>query len=217
MPSPRTYGQKCRIAQSLDLIGERWTLLIVRDLLLGPKRFGDLEASLKGIGTNLLTARLKELESRGIVERRELGGGLKRKAYALTPLGEGLENVLREMMRWSVRLPEHELPVADFYQPEWDLVALKLLYRSSPGPPLEGCIRLIVDDIALAIKVDAAGLSFPGHDESQPDATLSADRSAVLDLVFGRVSAERLHAKKALVIEGDTRFALRWADRFDGG
>jgi len=97
----RTYNQGCMLAHALDNIGERWTLLIVRDLLLGPRGFVELQSSLKGVGGSLLSKRLKELEELGIVTAENPDA--KRSQYRLTELGEHLRPSVRAMMRWSVR------------------------------------------------------------------------------------------------------------------
>lgn len=97
----RTYKQGCMLAYALDNLGERWTLLIVRDLLLGPRGFVDLQTSLAGIGGSLLSKRLKELEEIGIITSEGVDG--KRSQYRLTDLGEHLRPTVRAMMRWSVR------------------------------------------------------------------------------------------------------------------
>ena len=97
----RSYGQFCGVAHALDLVGERWALLVVRELVLGPKRFTDLAAGLPGIGTNILTARLRELEQTGVVERRVLPPPAGSTVYELTPYGRELEPVLLALGRWA--------------------------------------------------------------------------------------------------------------------
>ena len=94
----RTYNQDCVLAYSFDLLGERWTFLIIRELFLGPRRFGDLHAALPGIGTNLLSKRLKELEEGGLIA--STGDG--RNQYRLTDSGEGLRPTLRSLMFWAI-------------------------------------------------------------------------------------------------------------------
>jgi DNA-binding HxlR family transcriptional regulator len=101
--SRRTYHQHCGLARALDVVGERWTLLIVRDLLLGPRRYGDLLASLRGITTNLLAKRLRELEAASLVEKRELPPPARTTVYALTDEGRALEPAVMELARWGGR------------------------------------------------------------------------------------------------------------------
>lgn len=99
----RTYGQYCGVARALEMVGERWALLIVRDLLVGPKRFTDLLNGLSGIPTNILTARLKEMEEAGVVRRRLLAGRASLVVYELTEYGKRLEDVVLAMGRWGAQ------------------------------------------------------------------------------------------------------------------
>ena len=99
----KSYDQYCPIAHALGAVGERWTLLVVRDLMSGPKRYTDLAASLPRIGTNILAARLKELEERGLVEKRKLPPPAASTVYELTPYGQDLRPVLHELARWGAR------------------------------------------------------------------------------------------------------------------
>jgi DNA-binding HxlR family transcriptional regulator len=99
----RHYEQYCPMAHALDLIGERWSLLVVRELMEGPKRYTDLAAHLPGIGTNILASRLRDLEAEGIVEKRTLPPPAASRVYQLTPYGEDLRPVLRELALWGAR------------------------------------------------------------------------------------------------------------------
>jgi DNA-binding HxlR family transcriptional regulator len=100
---PKSYDQYCPIAEALDAVGERWTLLIARELLTGPQRFTDLRGGLPGIPPNLLSSRLRELEESGLVARRELPPPAARTVYELTEEGRGLEPTLRALARWGIR------------------------------------------------------------------------------------------------------------------
>jgi DNA-binding HxlR family transcriptional regulator len=97
----KTYSQYCPVARALDLVGERWSLLIVRELLHGPRRYTDLGEALPGIGTNILAARLRELESGGVVAKRRLPPPTPATVYELTPSGRRLHRVLHELARWG--------------------------------------------------------------------------------------------------------------------
>ena len=100
----RTYGQRCGLALSLDLLGERWTLLILRELSRGPKRFGDLLEGLDGIGTNLLSARLKALKAAGAIEQVDLPPPASVSAYGLTARGFELQPILEDLAMWGLEL-----------------------------------------------------------------------------------------------------------------
>lgn len=135
----RTYNQECVLAYAFDLLGERWTFLIVRELFLGPRRFGDLHAALPGIGTNLLSKRLKELEEAGIIA----AAGEQRSSYRLTDTGEELRPTVRALMLWSIKY---------------------FMARPEPSPPRE-CIfsnDLQPDSVALAIEMFANECAMKG-------------------------------------------------------
>src|SRR6202012_4603508 len=106
----RTYGDSCGIARALDIVGERWALLVVRELLLGPKRFTDLRAGLPRVGPDMLAARLRELEDAGVVARGELPPPAASKIYELTEWGAELAPVLLALGRWGSRAPLGEQP-----------------------------------------------------------------------------------------------------------
>src|SRR5438270_761546 len=109
-PSRRTYGDSCGIARALDTVGERWALLIARELLLGPKRFTDLRAGLPRVGPDMLAARLRELEDAGVVRRATLPAPAASRVYELTHWGAELAPVLLALGRWGSRAPLPQLP-----------------------------------------------------------------------------------------------------------
>lgn len=147
----RSYKQNCALAQTSDLIGERWSLLLVRDLLVGPRRFNDLQTSLKGIGTNLLATRLKDLEAAGIIERRARGAGGH--VYALTESGKALEPALLALIRWGLAYgPDNQKGF--HHQDDWDLVALKALFQARRARDLSVCVQFRTDEFAGWMSVD---------------------------------------------------------------
>jgi DNA-binding HxlR family transcriptional regulator len=125
----KRYDQYCPIAHALGLVGERWSLLIVRELLQGPKRYTDLAASLPGIGTNILAARLKELESCGLVEKRRLDPPAASQVYELTPSGNELKSVMRALALWGLRSIEPPTEEDDL-APGWLDGALDTVFAS---------------------------------------------------------------------------------------
>ena len=146
----RSYRQNCALALTADLIGERWSMLLIRDLLVGPKRYKELSQSLQGMGTNLLASRLKELESAGIVERqdRERGGH----AYALTDSGHALEPAILALVRWGLTyLPDR---IEGYYhQDDWDLVALKAAFQPQLSEGLAICTQFVSDGVAAWVDI----------------------------------------------------------------
>src|SRR3989454_7365748 len=125
----RTYKQFCPLARSLDILGERWTLLIVRNLLVGPQRYKDLLDGLPGIGTNLLAARLKDLEKEGIIQRRKLPPPAGSTVYEFTELGRGLEQPLLDLARWGMWTLRRPAENAGF-RPTWGALAMKMMFSS---------------------------------------------------------------------------------------
>ncbi len=160
----RSYGQHCGLAVALDVLGERWALLIVRDLLPGPRRFGELFDGLPGISTDLLTARLRSLEEIGAIERRDLG---RARAYALTEDGEALRPVVETLASWGSRLlpdpggAEHRL------DHRWALASMTAGYRGGLADGDYG-IEVGGDALTIVIADDRARLvAGPAGDEPQ--------------------------------------------------
>lgn len=146
----RTYNQGCMLAYALDNLGERWTLLIVRDLLLGPRGFVDLQTSLIGIGGSLLSKRLKELEEFQLVTAESPDG--KRSQYRLTELGEQLRPAIRAMMRWSVRFMKEtadnstrEKINVEVMKPDSVALGVELYADYQCDPDLSYVAHLVVD------------------------------------------------------------------------
>ena len=147
----RSYKQNCALAQASDVIGERWSLLLVRDLLVGPKRFGELQQSLRGIGTNLLSSRLRELEAAGIIKR--LDGREFRHHYGLTEAGKALEMAVLSLVRWGLAYgPENQNGY--HHQDDWDLLALKALFQAKRAGDLSVCVQFKTDEFAGWIAIE---------------------------------------------------------------
>ena len=124
----RSYQQFCGVAKALDVVGERWTLLLVRNLLLGPQRYGELLAGLPGITTNLLAKRLKDMEEAGLIERIRAGGDSAAREYRLTSQGRALEPVIHALGAWGWQRMTQPAP-DERRSLEWLLVALRRRYR----------------------------------------------------------------------------------------
>ena len=141
----RTYGHACEIARALDVIGERWTLLLVRELFTGTRTYGQLSRALPGIGTNLLADRLKQLEADGLVEKIPLPGSPGRSTYELTGLGLKLEPALVELVRFGSNLGTTDSQ-REFYRPTWALLASKAAFRHEIAAGLTEQYEFRVDD-----------------------------------------------------------------------
>lgn len=170
MAERKAYGQFCGLARSLDRIGDRWTLLIVRELLLGDRTFRDLQTALDGISPSLLTQRLTELADDGLVVRNEAPRRSKSVEYGLTDAGRALETVVIELIRWGSRWMLQG-PGDDRADPRWAPLALRALLEGRPSR--RGRIHLDVDGVEVTIAGSARGRRVtPGH-EGSPDATVA--------------------------------------------
>jgi DNA-binding HxlR family transcriptional regulator len=143
----REYGQECSLACALDSVGERWSLLIVRELSLGPLRFSDLARDVGGAPTDVLTKRLRDLEGDGIVARRELPAPAATVVYELTELGRGLERPMIELARWGMELQKAEDVVS--LAPSSLPNALRVVLRPSPGASFDLGLRSGGESFAL--------------------------------------------------------------------
>ena len=174
----KRYDQYCAIAHALELVGERWSLLIVRELLTGPKRYTDLSGSLPRIGTNVLAARLKDLEAGGILTKRRLPPPTPVQVYELTPYGESLRPVMRELALWGIRslgAPEDD----DEFAPGWLQGALDTVF--APMAP-DGSFEFRIGDEVAAL-VDGAARA--GGVE-QADVVVESDRKSFYYLFVER-------------------------------
>src|SRR5215213_17225 len=145
-PEPRTkrhYEDACATAHALDLVGERWALLVMRELMLGPKRFGDLRESLPGISANVLTQRLEGLEAAGVLVRRKLPPPASVQVYELTPWGYESAPIFQALGRWAVRSPRHD-PMRPF-SPVSLMLSLRTMMSAEAAGDLKARIQLILD------------------------------------------------------------------------
>ncbi|MFE4499833.1 winged helix-turn-helix transcriptional regulator [Rhodococcus sp. NPDC056743] len=184
----RSYGQYCGLARALDVVGNRWSLLIVRELLIGPARYGKLQAGLPGISTNLLAERLRELEQSGVV-RRQLDTDSNGIAYSLTPWGMELRDAVAALVNWSTPLMVAG-PRGDSFQPHWLVVALEsLMDGKRTAEP--ATIGFEVDGMTLTVRVDETGPHVALEVDGQPETVLRAEPMVVLGLASGMLTAEQ--------------------------
>jgi DNA-binding HxlR family transcriptional regulator len=171
MPTTRNYRDACPIARALDVIGERWALLVVRELLLGAQRFSDLRRALPGASTNMLTDRLRELEVHGIVQRRTLPPPAASAVYELTERGCELEPILDALGAWGSGEPrsEHSSLTATSV-----LIFLRASARAHPNPPTH-TFRVQLDNRVWTISTPDGKLEIESRDTATPDASLHAD------------------------------------------
>lgn len=199
----RTYAQRCALATALDIIGERWSLLIIRELLVGPRRYSDLLAGLRGIGTNLLASRLKELESAGIVAREVLPPPAASRVYGLTASGKGLAPAIHELIRWGSLLPAIGSPDAHS-RPEWDILALRSLLETRDNHEIGGRFQFYVDEISYYIDLES---TVPGVELGKigdPDVTIITSREILLRL-RDNIALSTAVEEKIVEVQGNIR------------
>jgi DNA-binding HxlR family transcriptional regulator len=188
----RTYRQMCPVARALDVVGERWTLLVVRELLLGPKRFKELMASLPAMGTNRLSDRLKTLAAQGIVERRTLPAAADVAVYELTALGEGLRPIVLGLAAWGAQLAPDER--VDPGSARAELIALSLaaqpLGEASAG--LHESYEFHVGDEHFHIAIDdGEAVARSGASAREPAVVVSCALSTFVRMGWGGLSPTR--------------------------
>lgn len=209
---PRRYNDACGAAHALDLVGERWALLVMRELMLGPKRFSDLKADLAGISANVLTQRLEGLEAAGIVLRRKLPPPAAAQVYELTPWGYEAEPIFQVLGRWAARSPSHDprLPLS--------AASLMLSFRTmfdperAQGVALSAGLELGAE--RFVVRIAEARISAERGETGGADFLLEGEPPAVAAAVYAGVSLEALEGQGALRIAGDRALAKRFVTLF---
>jgi DNA-binding HxlR family transcriptional regulator len=199
MVMSRDYGQYCGLARALDVVGDRWNLLIVRELLIRPARYGELREGLSGIATNLLTDRLRDLETAGVVARR-LSDDSSAITYALTPWGEQLREPINGLIRWSTPLMIRG-PEGDEFRADGLLVALPALFAGRIPVDQSVTVGLAADGVMVQLRATESGIDVGRPDGRELDAVLTAEGALVLGLSAGVLSLDDV---RALVdVDGD--------------
>jgi DNA-binding HxlR family transcriptional regulator len=206
MAGNRSYGEQCGVARSLDVIGERWALLIVRELLLGPKRFNDLLAGLPGASPNVISQRLRELAGHGVIRQRDLPPPARVRLYELTDWGCELEPVILHLGRWGDRAP---LP--DGAQAGLDSLLLAIQAAADPLR-VSGRYELRIDDSTFTVDGSSGSVRIRRGTADQPDATVTTDSGTFRAVIFGqRPIADAVQAG-GLRLEGDPDATSRLTD-----
>lgn len=172
MPTTRSYGDACAIARALDVVGERWALLVVRELLLGPQRFSDLRLALPNASSNLVADRLRELERRGVIGRRKLPPPAGSSVYELTAWGRELESIVLALGDWGVRVPLPATPTT--LSATSVLLFLRGSARPDPKAPPTVC-RLDLHNRVWTIRTEDGHVQVLAGEPDEPDASLRTD------------------------------------------
>jgi DNA-binding HxlR family transcriptional regulator len=191
----RTYGQYCAVAKALDLIGDRWTLLVVRELLVrGRCRYTDLRNGLPGIATNLLADRLRDLEQAGVVSREEAPPPVATTLFSLTSRGEELAPILRELLRWGMPLMQQGPGPEDVFRAQWMAwpAEMSLTDREPDAPPVT--IQVLADGELAFLETSGGSVHVSLGRADHPDAVLRGPVHAVLGLFTGQIDLDRAAA-----------------------
>ena len=193
----RSYGDQCGVARSLDVIGERWALLIVRELLLGPKRFNDLLAGLDGASPNVISQRLRELTGSGVIRQRDLGPPARVRVYELTDWGRELEPVVLHLGQWGTHAP---LPEGA----RWGLDSLLLALQATADPAVvNGRYELRVGAEVFTVDGTSGSVRLRRGTADRPDAALTTDADALHAVALGKRSLAETAESGALRLDGD--------------
>ena len=210
----RPYIQYCPVAHSLELVGERWSLLIVRDLLKGPKRYSDLLAGLPGLGTNILAARLKELEEGGVIRKGKLPPPANVNVYELTEYGADLEEVIQALGRWGFR--SLGPPPADCPMPEgWLVQGSRTLFDPKLAGDLEERYEVRCGDEIATIRIAGGTLEADPGGSTDVDAVIELDPGTLFALASGEMEPKDAIAHGAARVQGDPDALGRFISVFD--
>ena len=207
MQPKRTYDDPCGVARALDVVGERWALLVVRELLLGPKRFGALSSGLPGMSQNVLSQRLRELQDAGIVRRRTLGPPASSHGYELTERGRELEPVLLALARWGSRVavsPAAELSVDAL------MLALQTTFDPRSAGSLRARLELRIGDDCFCAEIGSGRFAVSRGNAGQADAIVTTGAATLRALVFGDGTIADAVGGGDLRIDGDRRVVARF-------
>jgi len=212
MSPKRTYDDGCAAAHALDLVGERWALLVVRELMLGPKRFSDLETNLPSVSPNVLSQRLKDLEEIGVLRRYKLLPPAASWVYELTPWGLELEPILQSLGRWGARSPwrSPDAPISLATL----VMAMRTMFYSPAAKGLVATYELRIGEDRFRAEVKEGQLEVVRGSAIEPDATLEADVPTLGGIAFGGQSLAQAVKAGKLGIHGNKKLAERFFGLF---
>jgi DNA-binding HxlR family transcriptional regulator/putative sterol carrier protein len=212
MATKRSYGEACRFAYALDLVGERWALLVVRELLLGPKRFTDLRGGLPHASPNILSERLRELEQAGVVHRRKLPPPAASQVYELTDWGKELEPVVTQLGAWGARAavpPEHQEIGASSI-----VLALRSLFDAEAANGLAATYELRLGEETFHVDIADGKLELSRGEAEAPDVTIETDPGTLAALLTAQLPLAQVLASGAAHVKGGTKEARRFLALF---
>lgn len=209
----KDYGQYCGLSHALDLIGSRWTLMIVRELLVEPKRFTELEHGLPGIPTNVLSTRLRDLEEHGLVVRRLLPRPANSVVYELTDYGRELEEPMMRLGHWGAKsLPAFKS--SDFVSSNSVTLGLRAMFHPEAAQGVNLTFEVPVRDFVVRGRIEDGVLTVPAACSDQPDLLIQGDPTTMMELFHGRESAAVALDSQRIAIGGSLEDAERFFQIF---
>jgi DNA-binding HxlR family transcriptional regulator len=202
----RTYDDPCGVARALDLVGDRWALLVVRELLLGPKRFSELRRGLPGAGQSMLAQRLAELERAGVLHRRQLGPPASAQVYELTERGLDLEPVLLALGHWGSRTPPTSTAALSV---DALALAMRTTFDATAAGTWNARCQLRLDGDVLVAEVNDSRFTLTRGVTQAPDATLDTSATVFRGLIFGARGLAAAEAAGLVTVRGDREAADR--------
>jgi DNA-binding HxlR family transcriptional regulator len=212
----RSYDQYCAVARALDVVGERWTLLVIRELLPGPKRYKDLLEGLPGIGTNLLAARLRDLEAAGAIQRRMLPPPAGAAVYELTDSGRELESVVLDLARWGLKRMEQPRRRESF-RPDWYGVAMCAAFRPHSAKGVRETYECRIGTDVFHLRVNDGSAEVGQGSAPSPDLIVKADFKSLHAVVSGQVPPIEAIESGRVEIQGDPAALQRCVEIFGLG
>jgi DNA-binding HxlR family transcriptional regulator len=201
----RSYEDACGAAHALDLVGERWALLVMRELMLGPQRFSDLRAGLPGISANVLTQRLEGLEAVGVVTRKKLPPPASTQVYELTPWGYEAEPIFQALSRWGARSPHHD-PSMPFSAASL-ILSLRTMFDPARAGRIDAWVGIKAGPESVLVRIADGRLDFARGELTDADLIFEGEPPAIAAAIYGGVPIDALVSQGALKVKGDRRFA----------
>jgi DNA-binding HxlR family transcriptional regulator len=211
--SRRSYNQYCGLASALDVLGERWTLLIIRELLMGPRRYTDLSTDLPGLGSNLLAERLKTLLDANVIRQVDLKGTGSRLSYELTEVGQELRPIVLGLARWGMDFIGPYTP-QDVVRPHWGFLAVESMFRTDRiDPDTDEIYQFDVDGEIFHIEArKGASVRAVKGPAEQPTMTVTTDAASFIEVGAGRLKPLAAVITGRLRLDGDSEAMLRCCD-----
>jgi DNA-binding HxlR family transcriptional regulator len=208
----RTYDDACAAAHALDLVGERWALLVMRELMMGPKRFSDLRSSLPGISANVLTQRLEGLETAGVLTRRKLPPPVSAQVYELTPWGYESEPIFQALGRWAARSPSHD-PTLPFSAASL-LLSLRTMLDPVRAAGIDAKIGLTLGEETFVGHLAGGEIEIARADPGGSDVIFEGEPRVIAGAIYGGQPLDALEAAGMLRVSGDRALAERFVTLF---